>query len=150
MNKMKNIVAKWEIACFEQFLLLSLCFQKAVCCRGSESVYMRERVKTQILSAKEGKRSHYYYFYSLWYDQTQDLQQARRKLWPLHHRGSPEPLSHRESELHRGIVYSIMYIKQTTCDQDLYIMSYFDSPWFQLFNPSPIQILFDASADDIW
>ena len=26
--KVKNIVAKGEIACFEQFLLLSLCFQK--------------------------------------------------------------------------------------------------------------------------
>ena len=32
--KVGNIVAKGEIACFEQFLLLSLCFQKAVCCRG--------------------------------------------------------------------------------------------------------------------
>ena len=31
---MENIVAKGEIACFEQFHLLSLCFQKAVCCRG--------------------------------------------------------------------------------------------------------------------
>ena len=28
--KVENIVAKGEIACFEQFLLLSLCFQKAV------------------------------------------------------------------------------------------------------------------------
>ena len=35
--KMENIVAKGEIARFEQFLLLSLCFQKDV----SESVYMR-------------------------------------------------------------------------------------------------------------
>ena len=41
--KVKNIVAKWEIARFEQFLLFSLCFQKAVSCR---SVYMREMVKT--------------------------------------------------------------------------------------------------------
>ena len=32
--KVENIVAKGEIACFEQFLLLSLRFQKAVCCRG--------------------------------------------------------------------------------------------------------------------
>ena len=30
---MKNIVAKGEIARFEQFLLFSLCFSKAVCCR---------------------------------------------------------------------------------------------------------------------
>ena len=32
--KVENIVAKGEIARFEQFLLLSLCFQKADCCRG--------------------------------------------------------------------------------------------------------------------
>ena len=32
--KVENIVSKGEIPCFEQFLLLSLCFQKAVCCRG--------------------------------------------------------------------------------------------------------------------
>ena len=33
-QKVENIVAKGEIARFVQFLLLSLCFQKAVCCRG--------------------------------------------------------------------------------------------------------------------
>ena len=32
--KVENIVAKGEIARFEQFLLSLLCFQKAVCCRG--------------------------------------------------------------------------------------------------------------------
>ena len=32
--KVDNIVTKEEIACFVQLLLLSLCFQKAVCCRG--------------------------------------------------------------------------------------------------------------------
>ena len=32
--KVEDIVAKGEIARFEQFLLLSLCFQKVVCCRG--------------------------------------------------------------------------------------------------------------------
>ena len=32
--KVINIVAKGEIACFEQFLLLSICFEKAVCCRS--------------------------------------------------------------------------------------------------------------------
>ena len=32
--KEENIVSKVEISCFEQFLLLSLCFQKAICCRG--------------------------------------------------------------------------------------------------------------------
>ena len=36
--KLENIVAKGEIARFEQFLLLSLCFQKAVCCRGVPKV----------------------------------------------------------------------------------------------------------------
>ena len=30
MNKVENIVAKVKIACLEQFLLLSLCFQKVV------------------------------------------------------------------------------------------------------------------------
>ena len=34
MTKVENIVAKGEIARFEQFLLLSLCFQKSVCCRS--------------------------------------------------------------------------------------------------------------------
>ena len=33
--KVQNIVAKGEIARFEQFLLLSVCFQKVVCCRGT-------------------------------------------------------------------------------------------------------------------
>ena len=32
--KLENIVAKEEIACFEQFLLLSLCFQKTICYRS--------------------------------------------------------------------------------------------------------------------
>ena len=32
--KVENIVTKGEIARFVQFLLLLLCFQKAVCCRG--------------------------------------------------------------------------------------------------------------------
>ena len=32
--KVENIVAKGEIACFEQFLLLSLYFQNTVCCRS--------------------------------------------------------------------------------------------------------------------
>ena len=41
--KVENIVAKGEMARFVQSLLLLLCFQKAVCCRG-ERVYMRERV----------------------------------------------------------------------------------------------------------
>ena len=33
-QKVENIVAKGQIARFVQFPLLSLCFQKAVCCRG--------------------------------------------------------------------------------------------------------------------
>ena len=33
IQQVENIVAKREIARFEQFLLLSLCFQKAVWCR---------------------------------------------------------------------------------------------------------------------
>ena len=33
-KKNENIVAKGEIDCFEQFLILSHCFIKVVCCRG--------------------------------------------------------------------------------------------------------------------
>ena len=40
MTKSGNIVAKGEIACFEQFLLLSLCFKKLSAAEASESVYM--------------------------------------------------------------------------------------------------------------
>ena len=47
--KVENIVVKGEIACFELFLLLSLCFQKAVsAAEASESIYMKERVKYKI------------------------------------------------------------------------------------------------------
>ena len=44
LEEIEIIVAKGEIACFEQFLLLSQCFQKL-----SESVYMRERVKAYFI-----------------------------------------------------------------------------------------------------
>ena len=47
---MANIVEKGEIARFEQFLLLSLCFQKLKkpsAAERSESVYTRERVKIE-------------------------------------------------------------------------------------------------------
>ena len=43
--KVDNIEAKGEIARFEQFLLLSLCFHKSVCCRG---VYMRVSVNITV------------------------------------------------------------------------------------------------------
>ena len=43
------MMAKGEIARFEQFLFLSPCFQKAICCSPvSEKVCMRERVNTII------------------------------------------------------------------------------------------------------
>ena len=38
-------MAKAEIACFEQFLLLSLYFQKTAAAEASESVYMWVRVQ---------------------------------------------------------------------------------------------------------
>ena len=39
-------MAKGEITCFEQFLLLSVCFQNAVCCRGvRKRLYEGKRVK---------------------------------------------------------------------------------------------------------
>ena len=37
-------MAKGDIACFEQFLLLSLCFKNLSSAKASESVYMKERV----------------------------------------------------------------------------------------------------------
>ena len=40
-------MAKGEIACFEQFLHLSQCFQKSSAADASESVYKWERVKEQ-------------------------------------------------------------------------------------------------------
>ena len=40
-------MAKGEIARFEQFLLLSLCFKKPSAAEASESGYMRERVKIE-------------------------------------------------------------------------------------------------------
>ena len=43
LKKVENIVAKEEIACFEQFLLLSQCFQKSSCAKASKSIYMWER-----------------------------------------------------------------------------------------------------------
>ena len=45
LNRVENIASRGEIACFEQFLLLSQCFQKISAAEMSESVYMRERVK---------------------------------------------------------------------------------------------------------
>ena len=41
----EHIIAKGEIARFEQFLLLSKCFQYASAAEATESVYMWERVK---------------------------------------------------------------------------------------------------------
>ena len=44
-NSVENILAKGEIARFEQFLFLSQCFRKLSAAEVSESVYMWERVK---------------------------------------------------------------------------------------------------------
>ena len=48
---MENIVAKGEIASFDQFLLLSLynVFKTQSGAEASESVYMRERVKVKMV-----------------------------------------------------------------------------------------------------
>ena len=46
LNKVEIIVAKGEIASFEQLLLLSKCFQKSSAAEGSESAYMLEHVNT--------------------------------------------------------------------------------------------------------
>ena len=45
VDKVDNHVAKGEIACFEQFLLLTHCFQKFSAAEASESVCRWERVK---------------------------------------------------------------------------------------------------------
>ena len=65
----ENIVAKGEIVRFEQFLLLSLYFQKAAA-EASESVYMRERVKGS---------SHYMLWYINPFPHTTNLQQTTLK-----------------------------------------------------------------------
>ena len=43
--KVENMVAKVEIARFEQFLVSSLCFQKAVCCRGVRKSLYEDKCK---------------------------------------------------------------------------------------------------------
>ena len=43
-TKLENIVAEGEIARFEQFLILSQCFQKSSAADASKCVYMWERV----------------------------------------------------------------------------------------------------------
>ena len=45
----ENIEAKGEIARFEQFLLLSKCFQQSSGAEASESLYMWERVKGKVI-----------------------------------------------------------------------------------------------------
>ena len=49
MNKIENTVTKGEITRFEQFPLLSECFQKL---SAAESVYMWERVKQPLVTSK--------------------------------------------------------------------------------------------------
>ena len=48
MKKVENFVAKCEIVGFEQFLRLAQCFQKSSAAEASESVYIREMVKSII------------------------------------------------------------------------------------------------------
>ena len=50
LKKVENVVAKGEIARFEQFIRLSLCFQKSSAAEASESVYMWKRVKQLFIS----------------------------------------------------------------------------------------------------
>ena len=52
LNKVENIVSKGEIACFEQFLLLSQSFQNSSAAEASASIYMWERVKTMHVSGQ--------------------------------------------------------------------------------------------------
>ena len=53
LSKNSNIVVKGEIARFEQFPLLSLCFQKAVCCRDvRKRLYEGKSLQLEILLKK--------------------------------------------------------------------------------------------------
>ena len=49
LNTVENIVAKGEINRFEQFLLMSQCFQKPSAAEASEIVYMRVMVNHSII-----------------------------------------------------------------------------------------------------
>ena len=44
LNRVENSVTKGEIARFEQFIILSQCFQESAAAEASESVCMSERV----------------------------------------------------------------------------------------------------------
>ena len=54
LNKVENIVTKGEIACFEQFLLSSQCFQWSSAAMALESVSMWERVNLGFWSSIKG------------------------------------------------------------------------------------------------
>ena len=47
--KVEKIVAKGEIDHYDQFLLLPQCFQMSSASEASESVYMKERVKSFLI-----------------------------------------------------------------------------------------------------
>ena len=51
--KVENNVAKEEVACFEQLLLLSLCLQKAVYCRGVRKPLYNYFIDLKNIVAKE-------------------------------------------------------------------------------------------------
>ena len=49
MNKVETILAKGEIARFEQFLVLPQCFQKSSAAEASESNCMFEQLKEEFV-----------------------------------------------------------------------------------------------------
>ena len=55
ITRVENIVAKEEIAHYEQILLLSQCFQKSSAAKASESVCMLERVKHQAYRSQQSR-----------------------------------------------------------------------------------------------
>ena len=82
-------MAKGEIACFEQFLLLSQCFQNPSAAEASESVCMRERVN-------RNKGQHNLFCLTLLTILKNDVSQGEKKMEPV--RGSkPGPLAFRAS-----------------------------------------------------
>ena len=48
--KVENIVAKGEIACFEQFLFCHYVFNKSSAAEASESVYIKQRVNNKSIA----------------------------------------------------------------------------------------------------
>ena len=81
--KVENIVAKGEIACFVQFLLLSLCFQIAICCRNLYNWMDNLRPKVEnIVSLGEIAHFEQFLLLSLYFQEDVPLQRRpKASIW---------------------------------------------------------------------